>query len=268
MHDNICKFLVENFPGDLTSWLVDQAVTLTEIKPQELSLEPIRADALILQKAKDFILHAEFQTNPDRQIPFRMLDYRLRCYRRYPNYAVKQIVIYLRPSNSPLVYQDRFEMEETQHRFQVMRLWEQPTEIFFRSPGLLPFASISKTDNPAATLAAVNQELIKIEDRTTKSNLMAASSVLAGINLDKNLIKQILRSDIMKESVIYQDILEEGISQGISQGEQQEREAIAAKTIPLFLSLGLTPEEIAQKAGFDLSLVQRMINRSDGDTQP
>ncbi|NJN75404.1 MAG: hypothetical protein HC796_03055 [Synechococcaceae cyanobacterium RL_1_2] len=69
MHDNICKFLVENFPEDLTSWLVDQAVELTEIKPQELSLEPIRADALILQKLRILFSMPNFKRIPIAKFP-------------------------------------------------------------------------------------------------------------------------------------------------------------------------------------------------------
>jgi predicted transposase YdaD len=41
----------------------------TEIEPSELSLDPIRADALILLQSEDAILHLEFQTDPKKTIP-------------------------------------------------------------------------------------------------------------------------------------------------------------------------------------------------------
>jgi len=46
MYDNTYRFLAENFSADFASWLLGEPITLTEIKPSELSLEPIRADAL------------------------------------------------------------------------------------------------------------------------------------------------------------------------------------------------------------------------------
>jgi predicted transposase YdaD len=49
MYDNTCRFLAEQFSADFASWLMGQAVPMTELKPSELSLEPIRADALILR---------------------------------------------------------------------------------------------------------------------------------------------------------------------------------------------------------------------------
>ncbi len=84
MYDNICKFLAETFPNDVATWLLGRSVKLTELSPQELSLEPIRSDSLILQQSDELVLHAEFQTNPAEDIPFRMADYRLRVYRRFP----------------------------------------------------------------------------------------------------------------------------------------------------------------------------------------
>ncbi|MGL6139082.1 MAG: Rpn family recombination-promoting nuclease/putative transposase, partial [Planktothrix sp.] len=95
MFDSICKFLAENFSEDLASWLLGSPVALTELSPQELSLEPIRADSLILLQSDDLVLHTEFQTEPDAKIPFRMLDYRVRVYRRFPNKVMRQVVIYL-----------------------------------------------------------------------------------------------------------------------------------------------------------------------------
>ena len=47
MFDTVCKFLVETFSADFAAWLLGALITLTELSPAELSLEPIRADALI-----------------------------------------------------------------------------------------------------------------------------------------------------------------------------------------------------------------------------
>ena len=51
MFDNLCKFLAENFSEDYATWLLGSPVTLTKLSPTELSLEPIRADSLILEQS-------------------------------------------------------------------------------------------------------------------------------------------------------------------------------------------------------------------------
>ncbi len=55
-----------------------------------------------------------------------------------------QVVIYLQQTESALVKQTTFEIDTLRHEFQVIRLWEQPTENFFRYPGLLPYAALSQ----------------------------------------------------------------------------------------------------------------------------
>jgi predicted transposase/invertase (TIGR01784 family) len=170
MFDNCCKFLAENFSSDFATWLLGEPIALTELSPKELSLEPIRADALILLQSNEIVLHIEFQTKPDENIPFRMADYRLRLYRRFPHKRVYQVVIYLEKINSELVFQDTFTLEETIHRFRVLRLWEQETEEFFNYPGLLPLAVLSNTDNPTATLTQAASEILNIRDRRMQSN--------------------------------------------------------------------------------------------------
>lgn len=139
-----------------------------------------------------------------------MTDYRLRVYRKFPHKKMYQVVIYLQPSQSELAWQTEFILEKTRHEFNVIRLWEQPTEIFLNSPGLLPFATLSQTEDKAATLEQVSQQLAKIENARNQSNVAASTAILAGLVLDKELIRQLLRRDFMRESVIYQDILHEG----------------------------------------------------------
>ncbi len=73
------------------------------LTPTELSLEPIRADSLIMLQSEDVVLHLEFQTIPRDEIPFRMADYRLRVHRKYPNKDMRQVVIYLKKTSSDLV---------------------------------------------------------------------------------------------------------------------------------------------------------------------
>jgi predicted transposase YdaD len=44
LFDNICKFIAETYSTDIATWLLGEAIQLTQVQPQELALEPIRAD--------------------------------------------------------------------------------------------------------------------------------------------------------------------------------------------------------------------------------
>lgn len=56
----------------------------------------------------------------------------------------------------------------------------------------------------------VAQAIAQLPDSRLQSNITASAAILAGLVLEKELIQQILRRELMQESVIYQDILQTG----------------------------------------------------------
>ena len=261
MFDTICKFLIETFSTDFASWLLGEPIVLTELSPSELSLEPIRADTLILLQSGPLVLHVEFQTQPNPEIPFRMLDYRVRGYRRFPYKFMQQVVIYLQQTGSELVQQTSFILPNTRHEFEVIRLWEQPLEVFLSAPGLLPFAALSRVADRPETLQQVATKLEAIPDRRIQSNVTAAAAILAGLVLEKGMIQQILRREIMQESLIYQDILREGLQkghqEGLQKGRQEGRQEEGRSLIFRLLTLKLGEIPAEQKSQIEqLSLAQ------------
>jgi predicted transposase/invertase (TIGR01784 family) len=180
MYDNTCKFLVENFPIDFATWLLGKPIALTKLEPSELASDPIRADSVILLESAEIIVHLEFQTKTDDAMPYRMANYWLRLYGKYPNREIHQTVIYLRPTNSPLAYETSFNSTKLNHEFNVIRLWEQPTETFQQYQGLFPLAVLTKTANPEATLREVAKLIDKIENQKVKSDVAAATSIISG----------------------------------------------------------------------------------------
>ena len=258
MIDNICKFLAATFPTDFASWLLGEPIAFTKLEPSELSIEPIRADSVIFLKSLRIILHIEFQTDPNKNIPFRMTDYLLRLHRQFPDREIYQVVIYLTPSESTLVYETTFNLGRLSHQFNVIRLWEQPTAIFQQYHGLLPFATLSQTDNPVETLRQVAKQIEQISDRQVQSNVAASTAIISGIALSKEIIQRLLRSEIMKESVIYQEILLEGKAEGKAEGEASASNKIALNMLRSNMSLDL----VAQFTGLTLKQVQKLQKSS------
>jgi predicted transposase/invertase (TIGR01784 family) len=98
---------------------------------------------------------------------------------------------------------------------------------------------------PAEWLTIKSREvatvLDQIEDNRVKANLMAATSVFGGILLAPELIRTILRSEIMKESAVYQENLREGKIKGKLEGRLEGK----LETTLLLKKLGLMITEIA-----------------------
>jgi predicted transposase/invertase (TIGR01784 family) len=257
MYDNTCKYLAENFPEDISSWLLGARVSLVQMQPTELSVEPIRADSMILLTNHNLILHVEFQTRPDREMGFRMLDYRVRAHRKFPDKQMRQVVIYLTPTTSDLVTLTTFELEFTRHEFEVIRLWEQPASIFLESVGLYPFASLAQTDDPELVLRDVAAKIEEIPSRKLQADISAMSYILAGLVLDRDRVGRIIRRDIMRESVTYQEILAEGEVKGETQGRVKEARGLVIRQLNRKLG-NVSPNFLAKIEDLSLELVESL----------
>jgi predicted transposase YdaD len=189
MFDNVCKYLAENFSSDFATWLLGKPISLSKLSSSELSLEPIRADALMLLESENL-----------------------------------------------------FEISGMRHEFQVVRLWEEPPSLFLRTPGLLPLAVLAQTEDPSALLRQVADQIETIDDLKLQRNIAASSAILAGLRLDKALVTQILRQDIMQDSTVYQDILEKGREEGRQEGRREGEVTLALRL--LIRRIGVLPEPI------------------------
>nr|WP_313898524.1 DUF4351 domain-containing protein [Roseofilum reptotaenium] len=248
-YDNTCKYLAEKFPESFIKWLLPLAqLTPVEVLKTELIQEPIRADSVTFLKAGNQILHIEFETRPYSKppLPFRMLDYYVRLKRQY-GVSVHQVVIFLREMVSEQALVSKYEDGETQHPYQVIRLWEQDPNLLLSSPGLLPLATLSKTTEPRQLLQQVANRVATIEESQQQADVLACSQVLAGLRFEKKLIRQLLRKETMRESVIYQEIHEEG----------RQGEAVSLVTRQLTRRVGaLSPELEAQIQSLSVEVLE------------
>lgn len=213
-YDNACKYLAEQYPSEFVWWLLSIEPQQVEVLKTELTLEPIRADSVSFLQTDNRILHIEFQTLPKSKTPlnFRMLDYSVRLKRQY-KCPVIQVLIFLQETNKEVVFQEEFSDETTIHSYRVMRMWEQDSALFLDNPALLPLAPLTRNDSPSILLAQVAEKIAKIPNREERQNIAGCTEILAGLKFEKDLIRQFLREDIMRESVIYQDILQKGQKQ-------------------------------------------------------
>jgi len=257
-YDNTCKLLAETFPSDFASWILGAPISFTKLEPTELSAEPIRADSLIFLESSEIILHLEFQTTTDENMALRMLDYWVRLHRKFPTKEIHQTVIYLKPTNSPLVHQNKFTSNQTNHKFHIIRLWEQPTAIFQQYQGLLPFIALSQTSNPEEALKQAAQQIKTITDKDIQGNITTATYIISGLILNREIIHRLLRTDNMKESITYQEILLEGKAEGLAEG-LAEGEVRAANQIALnMLRSGVSVNLISQFTGLSLEQIQKL----------
>ena len=261
-YDNLCKYLAEQYPHHFASWLLGEPLseaTRIEVLKTELSHEPIRADALFLLRQQS-ILHIEFQTITQSRppLPLRMLDYWVRLHREY-DLPITQFAIFLRETNEEIV--NEFSAPNTWHRYNVIKLWEQESQIFLANPGLLPLAPLTRTDAPRELLTAVAERTRQLPLNQEKSSLLMCAALLAGLRFTKEVIMSVLREDILQESSIYQDIIQQGLQRGRQQGMQQGMHAGKAETLVHILKHrfgALSAEDESQIAALNLEQLDNL----------
>ncbi|MEH1947506.1 MAG: DUF4351 domain-containing protein [Nostoc sp.] len=268
-YDNTCKYLAEKYPGDFARWLLASDTSDIQVLKTELNLEPIRADSVTFLQIANQILHLEFQTTPKSKTPldFRMLDYYTRLKREYWC-DIEQVLIFLQPTSSEIVFNTQYVDKKTRHEYRVIRLWEEDPTPLLANPALLPLATLARTDSPADLLTQVAVNVDMIEEIDERQNISACVQVLAGLRFDKSLITQLFREEIMQESVIYQDILQKGEERGKKQEALQlimrlltrRVSAIEPEIEQQIRTLSITQLEDLAEALLDFSSYSDLVN--------
>ncbi|MDW8396492.1 MAG: hypothetical protein RMM31_09650, partial [Anaerolineae bacterium] len=222
--DNICKVLADRLRQPFVAWrlgMPPEQVGRVELENVEFPAVPLRADSVFLLPDLRIVLHVEFQTTFESDLPFRMLNYYVRLYARYSEQvdSIIQEVIVLRPGGSRVT--DRFERDQTSHRYRVVEIWRLDGAALLEQEASIPFAVLARWEEGRSALAETRRRIEEFPSRVKQADLSLFSSVLAGLEFNSAEIAQYLpiaTEAIMLESPVYREIIERGLSQGLQQG--------------------------------------------------
>ena len=143
------------------------------------------------------ILHLEFQTRPDPLIAERMLDDWIRLHRRFHR-PIRQVVLHLKPTRSPLARIAHLAIGRTRHHFTSLRLWEQDPAPLLADPALLPLAVLTRPQQGPAeqVLSQVRQQLQTIADPEQRRRTTSGCQLLAGLTFPQDVIQRLLAMSI------------------------------------------------------------------------
>ncbi|MFM7547572.1 MAG: Rpn family recombination-promoting nuclease/putative transposase [Cyanobacteriota bacterium] len=267
MIDDFCKRLVARHPAGVGLWLLsvlDPAEAAAAQPPaaqggqwtlldRELSSDPLHADSVILLPQAGALpelplLHIEFQTRPDAAIAERMLEYWIRLHRRFRR-PIRQVVIHLKPTTSPLAWIEELAIGHTRHRFISLRLWEQDPAPLLVDPPLLPLAVLTRLpDGPAEqVLSQVRQRLQAIADPDQRRSITSGCQLLAGLIFPQDVIQRLLAMSILEDSSVYQYIVRKGLAEGRELGLELGRQQEAVTLLLRLLERRCAPLEASQR---------------------
>lgn len=252
--DNILKQLADRYPDHIAAWLLArpiEALGPVEVLKTELFAEPIRADFATFIRSAAGILHVEFQFAlpgaADTPLPLRMLDYYVRLYRRH-RVPVEQVLVLVKATTMPTPAV--FETGHTRHEYRVVRLWEEDPAPLLVDEALLPLAVLARTEDRRALVSTVAEQVRRIEPMSRRRQVVAMAELLAGLEIDWEVVKTMFEDTVLAESSVYKAILRQGRDEGREEGLSAGRAEVleeARRLVLLALAsrFGPVPAEVA-----------------------
>jgi len=229
--DATTKELIRSHPKDWLEYLglPSRSITLTDADVSTVSAEADKV--LVVEADPPYIAHLELQAKYKPDDNERFMVYNVLVGRQL-GLPVRTVVFLLRPEadgpgmRAGLQRQFPGEPAYLQFNFRVVRVWEQPVQVFLQGGvGTLPLAPLCNIA-PEALPALIRQmeQRIDAEAPDEAGTLWTSTYILMGLRYPREFAAQLLKGvRAMKESVTYQAILEEGEAKGREEGRVEGR---------------------------------------------
>jgi len=227
-YDLTLRHLAQEFPHDIA--FLSLGIKVDEIENLNPDLPAIEQHADWLAKAKlgreIALIQGEFQSNYRAHKRRRMLSYRVKATDVHL-LPVLSVMILLTKKGYPgrghnVLKESAFGHLQLAFQWHEVRLWELDPEVMLKEGGvgLIPLVPLMKGRGKqplAKALAAAS----RVSDNLLRADVLTAVAVIGSLRYSRDLIKQLIRSDAMKESPIYQEILQEGRAEGRMEGARR-----------------------------------------------
>ncbi len=228
-YDSAIKCISPELSADIATLVLGRKPDLKQISESLPSDERLVDFLAKMTGDEESILHVEFQTKYDSNMPVRMLAYHARIVERY-GLPVYPVVVYLTQTDRPIetTYSSYIGGKHiSTFNYDVIKVWELKSKTVFRDElaGLYALTPLM----PDADLAECREKLIG----AVEHNLISASSYMcmatfARLKYSKEVVKNMIEDKLLKQSPLYEDLMEEGRVEG--RGEGVEETVITALT--------------------------------------
>ncbi len=232
-----------------------------------------RADFLV-ELEDGSIFHLELQTQNDKNMPFRMLEYFILISSKYPDKSIKQMVLYV--GEKPLNMKNKIETENLSYSYRLMDIREISCEELFKSKSLTDkiLAVLCDVKEPEKYFRELLIELYKLPERERRDylkkllNLLTIRSKLVEeFKLEVKKMPITFDRETIENHPFFKDGLKEGLQKGLEKGkleglkeglERAKREDV----IKLHKKLNMSVKEIAEVLELPLDFVEEVLKKA------
>ena len=214
-YDSSVKCISPELSADIATLVLGKKPDLKQIS-ESLPSDERRVDFLAKMTGdEESLLHIEFQTRYDPNMPVRMLAYHARILDRY-RLPVYPVVVYLTQTDRSIetTYSSHVGNKHIfTFNYDVIKVWELRSKAVFEHElcGLYTLTPLM----PDADLAECIEKMIE----AVEHNLISASSYMcmatfARLKYSKEVVKNMIEDKLLKQSPFYEDLMEEGRGEG------------------------------------------------------
>jgi len=218
------------------------------------------------QSGEEFILHLEFQTTDEREMVYRMAEYKAIIQRKYA-LPVRQWVCYLGEAKPKMPTALPEEMQIT--GFNLINIGESSAEDMLSSETPEEIILSILTGYPKSDAGRVIGSILrrlreKAGDEKQLSKAMQQLLVLSRLrNLEVEVTQKVKEMPIIYDITtdgLYNQGMEQGLEQGMKQGMEQEKTRMISGFIAQQV---LTVEQIAEAAGVSVAEVLKIKSQKE-----
>ncbi len=254
--DITLKDIFEEVPHRLSKIL--SPAPIKELLPTNFPSTELRVDFLA-RLEDESILHMEFQSFNDTNMPWRMLRYYTAIAEKYKTYNIKQLLVYV--GNEKLRMKSSLKLKNLVFRYEILDIRQIDCRVLLESPDPMDrlLACLCKVEDEAYLIEKLIKTMEGMNEEERKDYLLKALTLTElRPNLRIRLTEELKHMPIvvrpedirlpkrkLKKDILYRLGLEEGKQIGIEEGLLKSAQEMLIAIIEG--KLGYVPEEIANR---------------------
>jgi len=229
--DIALKDIFEEVPHRLSKILAPAPIK--ELLPTNFPSTELRVDFLA-RLEDESVLHIEFQSFNDTNMPFRMLRYYLAILERYPSSPIKQLLVYV--GNRKLRMKSRLKLRNLTFSYEILDIRQIDCKVLLESPDPMDrlLACLCKVEDEVYLIEKLIKTMEGMNEEERKDYLLKALTLTElRPNLRIRLTEEVKPMPIvvrpediklpkrkLRKDILYRLGLEEGKQIGLEEGKQ------------------------------------------------
>ncbi len=230
--DIALKDIFEEIPHRLSKILAPAPIK--ELLPINFPSTELRVDFLA-RLEDESVLHIEFQSFNDTNMPFRMLRYYLAILERYPSSPIKQLLVYV--GNRKLRMKSRLRIRNLSFSYEILDIRQIDCKLLLESPDPMDrlLACLCKVEDEVYLIEKLIKTMEGMNEEERKDYLLKALTLTElRPNLRIKLTEEVkpmpivvrpedikLSKKKLRKDVLYRLGLEEGKQMGLEEGRKE-----------------------------------------------